>query len=375
MTEKPTAPKPAAKAPANTSANNKTKSRPYLLIFSIIFLFILSLAALSLSAYLAYQGQQLRNQVLSQNAALAELQALDQQPIIQNLMSEVTTQETNIQQLQDNYNQRFEEWKILYNKQLSLADRKRDDWYLNEVAYLMRLAATRLYLINDVNTATAALEQADLRLSELENPIYLQVRKQLSDEISSLRELKLPDVDGTLLQLERLLATVANMPLAQPSASASNNEMQADNDATNQKSLSLSNMLSLLGFSQKQDDLNPLTRRENTLFIYQIVQLEIESAKQALVRYDKDDFDMHINNITNLLNKHYQPNNQQVMQAIAQIESIDNLTVFPDFPDITLSLNLLQSLINRYDIDESDLEQNNTDIITDTPDNNATEVL
>lgn len=380
-------------SPATSSATENTRtakkatpSKSRLgLVFFVVIVALLSLIALAISAFLGYQGWLLRDQVNTLQTELATLRVLDQQPVIQQLVTEITQQQNNTQALEDSFNQRFQDWQTLFDKQRSLSERKRDDWYLHEVAYLMRTAATRLYLVHDIQTAIAALEQADLRLSELENPMYIQVRQQLSNDISALRTLAVPDVDGTLLQLERLRAIAAKMPTASAPLSPTNSEETQATDATSpaERGFQFANLLSLFGFSQNKTQETALTRRENAVFLYQIIQLEIESAKQALVRYAGNDFAAHIANITDLLDKHYQADNQFVIQALAQISSIQTVTVFPEYPDISISLNLLQSLLNRHTqgidnmlerIDTPDDNAQNTEN-TDTTEPNATLAL
>jgi len=62
-----------------------------------------------------------------------------------------------------------------------------EDWAIAEVEYLLIIAMQRLLLEEDVTTALAAMEAADLRLKNMGNPGLLPVRQQLAADMNQLR--------------------------------------------------------------------------------------------------------------------------------------------------------------------------------------------
>ena len=105
----------------------------------------------------------------------------------------------------DNAIKQLERKQIEHSEALvSLYQDKRgsnEDWALAEVEYLLIIAMHRLLLEEDVMTALAAMEAADLRLKDLGNPGLLPVRQQLATDINQLRSVNLADIAGMAIYL------------------------------------------------------------------------------------------------------------------------------------------------------------------------------
>lgn len=350
-----TPPKKAAnkeKAAANKPKPSDKPAKAKGGLFSFL-IFLIALCALGLAGYIAYEGlktrEQLQTEVSKLQTELSQLRLLDQQPIIQNLMQEITSQEKSQQALEESINQRFLEWQTTLEKKQSLSERKKDDWILNESAYLMRMASTRLYLASDITSAIAALTQADLRIGELENSRYLPIRKKIGDEISALQALKRPDIDGTALRIERLMN---NLP-ALPKTIVQTENTETETIVSEPKSW-IAKIMHSIGLKPNAGNIPTQATRDNSIFLDQVIRLELESSKQALIRYKEDAFNNHLKRARSLIKKHYQSSDETVISTLGELDILIDNAIFPQLPDISQSLNLLQSMLNRYKAPEQE---------------------
>ena len=340
--ENPTTDKP--KDQADKTANSTAVAKSNKGIFFSFLIFLIAAAALAFSVYIAQQGLLLRDEVSKLQTELSQLRLLDQQPIIQSLTQEISKQNQAQQHLQDELNQRFNEWQQIYEKSQSLSERKKDDWILNEAAYLMRIAATRLYLANDINSTIAALTQADLRLGELENPRYLPIRKALATEISALQGIKKPDINGIILKIDNLLNNLPGINDLQVSTETKLEEKPSNQAATSV----LSKVLEIINFKDGDGSNNKDFDRQNLLFKNQQLDVSLELSKAALIRMQYEEFKLHLQEAQSLLKNHYKADSDNVKQASSLLNYLLEEQLIPEYPDITGSLNLLQSNINRY---------------------------
>jgi len=92
--------------------------------------------------------------------------------------------------------------------------RQPSDWLLHESEYLIRIAARTLWLEHDTTAAIGLLKDADTRLTELNDPAFLPVRKLIHQDIKSLELMPTLQTDEIVLTLMALSKQVAQLPLA-----------------------------------------------------------------------------------------------------------------------------------------------------------------
>jgi uroporphyrin-3 C-methyltransferase len=92
--------------------------------------------------------------------------------------------------------------------------RNRDEWQLAEIEQVLAIAQQQLQLSGNVRAALLALQLAEGRLSRVDRPQFLPVRRALSRDIDRLKSLPALDVPGLSLALDRLVSSVDALPLA-----------------------------------------------------------------------------------------------------------------------------------------------------------------
>lgn len=94
--------------------------------------------------------------------------------------------------------------KSIASLQLAIADikgRRPNDWLLAEADYLVKMAGRKLWLEHDVVSATRLMENADQRISALNDPSLTPLRRAMADDIATLKAIPLIDRDGLVLKL------------------------------------------------------------------------------------------------------------------------------------------------------------------------------
>ena len=92
--------------------------------------------------------------------------------------------------------------------------RNRDEWQLAEIEQVLAIAQQQLQLSGNVRAALLALQLAESRLSRVDRPQFLPLRRALTRDIDRLKSLPALDVPGLSLAIDRLIASVDAMPLA-----------------------------------------------------------------------------------------------------------------------------------------------------------------
>lgn len=339
--QSPVAAKPAAPAPAPV----KWRLNPPLWAWLFI------IAAVGSSSYVWYQQKQRSAENAAQISELKrQLRALDENPVIielkqrvldqdERLAGELAGQQANINALQ----QAFELTREVIN-------RDQRGWIMAEIEYLLRMAITRLQLTYDIQGAMQALITADQRLNDLADPSVLQVRKVLSAEITALKSLQRPDIDGAALQLLSISNRLYLLPPAkQPASQRLLTESAAEPSAggpfwqqTWQK------LKALIGLHKSDAPRSAAAIQSELYYIEQLLRFELEAARQGALRLNKEEFDKRLTNARNLLDSHYDRSHEQVIRMRAELAALQESRLIPALPDISGSLHELRKLLSKY---------------------------
>ncbi|WP_277207288.1 uroporphyrinogen-III C-methyltransferase [Vibrio misgurnus] len=173
---------------------------------------------LALGAGLAYLHQQQTSKWQSELQALrAELQQTrsDLTAELEQAQASTTSQTTALAQRTET--ELEQQQQSLASLQLTLADiqgRRPNDWLLAEADYLVKLAGRKLFIEQDVTSATQLIQTADQRIATLNDPSLTPLRKAFANDITTLKSIPIIDRDGLVLRLISLQQQVASLPLA-----------------------------------------------------------------------------------------------------------------------------------------------------------------
>ncbi|MDH3450893.1 MAG: uroporphyrinogen-III C-methyltransferase, partial [Gammaproteobacteria bacterium] len=85
-------------------------------------------------------------------------------------------------------------------------------WRLAEIDYVLRIAAHRLMLLQDIDGAIAALQTADRQLHQLGSPVFIPLRERLDADMRALRTVQRPDIPGVAIRIDGLMDVVYELP-------------------------------------------------------------------------------------------------------------------------------------------------------------------
>lgn len=91
--------------------------------------------------------------------------------------------------------------------------KNRDDWALAEIEQVLSTASQQLQLAGNVRSALIALQNADARLSRVDRPQFIAIRRAIAQDIEKLKSLPSVDLTGVAVRLDSLVAQVDAMPL------------------------------------------------------------------------------------------------------------------------------------------------------------------
>ncbi|QBQ53810.1 uroporphyrinogen-III C-methyltransferase [Nitrosococcus wardiae] len=234
------------------------------------------------------------------------------------------------------------------------------NWDIAEAAYLMRIANERLQLERDVSTALVALQTADQILREIADPALTPVRAKLAEEISSLKAVPVPDIDGMALSLTSLIDRVKELELKETVIEEPTPTPKVEEQAPEQPPESEGNTyiekakeflqviwsdLKHLVVVRRRGEGEggggiPILPPEERYFLYQNLRLELESARLSLLQKNEDSFRQSLQLAQSWLQTYFQGPEAKVMEdALVELEQT---AIKPTLPDISGALKALE---------------------------------
>ena len=223
-------------------------------------------------------------------------------------------------------------------------------WVRAEALYLLELGARRLRLEHDVPTAIAALESADARLATVSDPAVAEVRAQLARELATLRAVNVPDITAVLERLSAIEAAVPSFRvLGVPVATARRLEpapadqpMGAFERAGRRLQQAWSDLFSYRRVDPSRSRL--VTREEESLRRQQF-ELQLFAARIAAMQQDRRAYTHALRSALELLDESFDPRDEAVGTARAELEQLAAIDVDPPVPEIGTAAQLLQRVI------------------------------
>jgi uroporphyrin-3 C-methyltransferase len=277
------------------------------------------------------------------------LRTLDDHPTLIELKQRVTEQDARLAAEFASQQQRIDSIEQAFDVTRQIVNRDQRGWILAEVEYLMRLAIVRLRLMRDIQGATEALVTADRRLHDLADPAMLKIRELLAREITALKSMHVPDIYGAALRLISISDRLSLLPTAKQPHPQSSLQSTPPSAAAEQWYITAwRKLLSALGFSRVNAPVGASALRSELYYVEQLIRLELEAARQALIRLDKSDFEKRVLTARSLLDEHYNRNHEQVILLKADLTALLEANLFPDLPEISESLSALRKLQQQY---------------------------
>ncbi len=222
----------------------------------------------------------------------------------------------------------------------------RDNWVRAEAEYFLQAANSRLQLAQDPTAALAALQAADDRLESLGDPGLFRVRQQLAAEIEALRSVPQPDIEGIAHTLNGLARRVEDLPLInsvpQPFSSGVDEPPEGGSFWDRTRATVLGALSSMISIKRTEEDVTPLLSRDEEFFLKRNLELQLQTARLALLRGDAANYRESLRTARNWVQTHFLPDSPTVTSVITTLTELEAEEIAPQLPDISGSLRLLR---------------------------------
>ncbi len=295
------------------------------------------------------QQQAAANQTLAnQLSDLQQQAASDKQTLVQQLATQSSALDTAHQQ-QTAMSQQLDELK---QKVATISGNDAHTWLLAQADYLVKLAGRKLWSDQDVTTAAALLKSADQSLADMNDPSLIDVRRALTQDISTLSAVSQVDYDGVILKLNQLSNGVDNLRLA---------DNDIDGSPMDQDSGELSSSLRewrqnlVKSWHNFMDDFITIRRRDTTaepllapnqdVYLRENIRSRLLIAAQAVPRHQDQIYKQSIDTVSTWVRAWFDTHDPATKAFLSQLDDLSQQSVSMDVPDALQSQPMLDKLM------------------------------
>ncbi|WP_153764131.1 uroporphyrinogen-III C-methyltransferase [Endozoicomonas sp. OPT23] len=317
---------------------------------------VLSVSALSLSAYIGWRAMPLEKKQPSLITGQEQLttQIARQQARLTEAIRQLAPLKSQIDSQQERNERLLKRTDSLAQSVSELAGTSRSGWKLAEVEYLLRLANQQMLMGSDIKAAKKLLINADSILVDLDDFRLFSVREALAEDISLLNAIPEFDQQGLYLRLEAVSKQVSELPVLQkaPSLEAEPSEQNSSASASSGdwKAVSLEMMKnvwnsfsSLFRFTPNRDEpVKALLSPAEDSMIRQNLSLLLEQGKLALLTRDQVIFESSLKQASNWIKRYFVLSGTAASGMVEELVKLQTLDISPAQPDISHSLVALK---------------------------------
>lgn len=318
------------------------------------------LLTLGLGAGLYYHSHQ-QNQLQQQVMTKLQTQLQDQKDSQQSLRLQLSEdKQATVSQLKQTTQQVAEiadSEKLtksqLETVQLAIANlkmRNPNEWMLAEAEYLIRIAGRKIALEQDIDTSLALLSSASRRLTQLNDPSLLPLRKVIEKDIATLTKLPRIDHDGLALKLAIQAEQVDSLALAgftRPDVVASETQLSSDSaDWKANLSKSWQSFSDNFITIRRQDNsVDALLSPQTAWYLTENLKTQLLQAELAVHRQDQAKFKQALKTAKAWIKRYYDVNQPATKSMLTSLESLSKMTITTTYPTKLNSAALIQTTI------------------------------
>ena len=223
----------------------------------------------------------------------------------------------------------------------------RDELALTEVEQVLVLASQQLALGGNVQAALAALQLADAKLSRVDRPQLVPLRRSLARDIDELKSVPYVDVAGISAKLDQALSAIDGLPLAKderlPPAVP---EVTPSNEAAWLRFVRevWGDLKSLVRIEVSDRPAAPLVTPAQSYFLRENLRLRLLAARLALLARDQKSFRTDLTAANEWVKRYFDVRAQPVQALSATFTQLAATPMPATTPDLSRSLELARSL-------------------------------
>lgn len=332
---------PAGKSPGKLSSK---------IAFTVIFLLLLMIAAATaVAAYYFWQKQLQQQEGITSSTQQIERLQTELTQLEQTFSQEtakISFHEQSLQQL----NQDLAVTTEISQQAMQLLQQNQRGWALAEIDYLLRMAHRRLQVARDISGAIAALQGADSRIQQLGDLKLFEIRKQLNTDIAELKAIHQVDVSGIAMRLDENIRLVGELPFKSIQRAIETQLPQAEEVPEAGEVIESPGFVDSLISTVKQIGDIKIHQRSIQLNQGEAQQADIQqqlrshllALRLAVLSYNQQQFHYELVQSIELLQQHYDQEDNRVAQLLEQLQSYQQLNLQQQLPDLIEAWELLQ---------------------------------
>jgi len=223
-----------------------------------------------------------------------------------------------------------------------------NQYLVDEVSQLLRLANNSVLFGDDIQSAINALQLADEQLKSLSDPRYIKVRSQINTELAELKSVQQVDIAAVSSALDGLIKLIPDLPLVnEPQASAvkvAAAPVAAPISWRTELKKLWQDILGSVQIQRVDQPPKPLLAPEQRYFLDKNIQLSLASANLALMQGNQQLYSQSLTTAADWLNDYYDLSDSRVAASSKQFKSLMEQVVVISVPDITGSYKALQDI-------------------------------
>jgi uroporphyrin-3 C-methyltransferase len=241
----------------------------------------------------------------------------------------------------------------LQQKIASLGKNQPSDWLLQEAEYLIRVASRSLWLEKETATAISLLNDADLRIQELNDPQFLALRQIIQQDIAKLQSLPKLATDNVILKLMTLDQQVKQLPLAIfeiPEISKNKSTLElTDNAGDWRENLTKTWRKFTAEFftvTRRTGNIEPLMSPQFQQNLRENLSLKLQTAIWAASKANNNIYLQSLNDIQGWLNDYFDMTTLENQNFIKTIDSLKSAKINVVYPNKLAALKTIRQLLS-----------------------------
>jgi uroporphyrin-3 C-methyltransferase len=223
----------------------------------------------------------------------------------------------------------------------------RDEVALNEIEQVLLLASQQLAIASNVQSALAALQLAEAKVSRVDRPQLVPLRRALARDIDKLKSVPFVDVAGMSLKLDQAIAAIPALPLARDERlpAAQGKPRDAD-EAAWLRFLrdAWGEIKALVRIEVADRPAAPLVPPAQEYFLRENLRLRLVSARIALVSRDDAAFRSDVTSANAWIKQYFDTRSKSVQGMVSTLTQLAATPMPAEIPDVAGSLTALRAV-------------------------------